>query len=83
MDVYVKFTKTMHQVWSCHVILASNSENFYFLPNYDILGKVTRFGGQLAQYQKSYRQKTNWGWKRPPSDIGLKRGGVGKGRNGS
>ena len=31
--IYVKFIKTIHQIWSCYVTLASNSENFYFLPN--------------------------------------------------
>ena len=31
MGIYVKFTITTHQIWSCHVTLASNSENFYFL----------------------------------------------------
>ena len=33
MGIYVKFTKTIHQIWSCHVTLASNSENFYFSPD--------------------------------------------------
>ena len=33
MGIYVKFTKTSHQIWSYQVILASNSENFYFSPN--------------------------------------------------
>ena len=70
MGIYVKFTKTTHHIWSCHVILALNSENFYLSPNsvlkfrksYQILGK-------LAQEQKSYRQKTNWGWKIPHTPI--------------
>ena len=26
MGIYVKFTKTTHHIWSCHVTLASNSE---------------------------------------------------------
>ena len=45
MRIYVKFTKTTHQIWSYHVTLASNFENFYFLPN-SILNfrKVTKFG---------------------------------------
>ena len=45
MGIYVKFTKTIHQIWSCHVILASYSENFYLLAN-SILNsrKVTKFG---------------------------------------
>ena len=58
--------KTTHQIWSCHVTLASNSENFYFSTNsvlkfrksYQILGK-------LAQEQKSYRQKQIEGGKHP------------------
>ena len=46
MGIYVKFTKTTHQIWSCHVTLASNSENFYFSLN-SVLNfrKVTKFGG--------------------------------------
>ena len=67
MGIYVKFTKTTHQIWSCHVTLDSNSEHFYFLPNsilnfrkgYQILGK-------LAKEQKRYRQKTNWRVEKPP-----------------
>ena len=50
MGIYVKFNETTHQIWSCHVILASNSQNFYFLPNsilnfrksYQILGKLVQ-----------------------------------------
>ena len=51
MDTYVKFTKTTHQIWSCHVTLASNSENF--LPN-SILNfrKSYQIWGKLAQEQK-------------------------------
>ena len=62
MGIYVKFTKTNHQIWSCHVTLASNSENFYFSPN-SVLNfrKSYQIWGKLAQKQKSYRQKTNWG----------------------
>ena len=33
MGIYVKFTITTDQIWSCHVTLASNSGNFYFSPN--------------------------------------------------
>ena len=64
MGIYVKFTKTTHQIWSCHVTLASNSEKFYFLP-YSILNfrKSYQIWGELAQEQKCYRQKTNWGVK--------------------
>ena len=53
MGIYVKFTKTTHQIWSCHVTLASNSENFYFSPN-SILNfrKVTKFGGNWLKNKK-------------------------------
>ena len=27
------FTITTHKIWSCHVTLATNFENFYFSPN--------------------------------------------------
>ena len=67
MGIYVNFTKTTHQIWSCQVTLASNVENFYFLPS-SVLNfrKSYQFGGKLAQEQKRYKQKTNWGWKTPP-----------------
>ena len=67
MGIYVKFTKTTNQIWSCHVTLASNSENFYFSPD-SILNfrKSYQIWGRLAQEQKSYRQKTNWGRKTLP-----------------
>ena len=62
MVIYVKFTKTTHQIWSCHVTLASNSENFYFSANSILIFKKSyQVWGTLAQEQKSYRQKTNWG----------------------
>ena len=68
MGIYVKFTMTTHQIWSCDVTLASNSEHFYFLSN-----SVLIFGnfffqiwGKLAQEQKSYRQKTKLGAKNTP-----------------
>ena len=48
MGIYVKFTITTHQIWSCHVTLASNSENFYFSPN-----SISNFG-------KSYQIWGNW-----------------------
>ena len=74
MGIFVKFTKTTHQIWSCHVTLVSNSENVYFLPK-SILNyrKSFRIWGKLAQEQKSYREKTNWGVENtlPPVLIGL------------
>ena len=53
MGIYVKFTKTTHQIWSCHVILASNSETFYFSPD-SVLNfrKIYQIWGKLAQEQK-------------------------------
>ena len=67
--IYVKFTIATHQIWSCHVTLTSNSENFYFSPN-SILSfrkKLSKLG-ELAQEQKSYRQKTKLGVENnPPS----------------
>ena len=56
--------------------LASNSENFYFLPN-SVLNfrKSYQIWGKLAQEQKSYRQKPNWGGgveNTPPSAYRVK-----------
>ena len=68
MGIYVKFTKTIYQIWSCHVTLASNSENFYFSSD-SVLNfrKSYQVWGKLALEQKRYRQKINWGgWKTPP-----------------
>ena len=65
LGTYDNFTKTTHQMWSYHVTLASNFENFYFLPN-----SVSNFG-------KSYQfgAKTNWGMENiplPPSAYMVK-----------
>ena len=67
MGIYVKFTMTTHQIWSCHVTLASNSENFYFSPN-SILNfrKSHQVWGKLTQEQKVTGKKQNSGWKTPP-----------------
>ena len=53
MGIYVKFTKTTHQIWSCHVTLASNSEKVYFSTN-SVLNfrKVTKFGGNWHKNKK-------------------------------
>ena len=60
MGIYVNFTKTTHQihVWSCQVTLASNVENFYFLPS-SVLNfrKSYQFGGKLTQEQKVTSKK--------------------------
>ena len=67
MGIYVKFTKTTHQIWSCHVTLASNSENFYFLPNSVLnFSKSYQIWGKLAQEQKSCKKQIG-GWKTLPS----------------
>ena len=67
MGIYVKFTKTTHQIWSCHVILASNSENFYFSLNSVLnFSKSYQIWGELAQEQKSYSQKEIGGGNPPP-----------------
>ena len=70
MGIYVKFTKTTHQIWSCHVTLASDSENVYFLPN-SILNfrKNDQIWGKLAQEQKVTGRKQIGGWKRPPQCL--------------
>ena len=70
MGIYVKFTITTHQIWSCHVTLASNSENFYFSPN-SVLNfrKHYQIWGKLAQEQRSYREKTNWGVENTPHPV--------------
>ena len=77
MGIYFKFTKTTHQIWSCHVTLASNSKNFYFSPD-SVLNfrKSYQIWGRLAQEQKGYRQKNKLGGgKHPPlSDYRVKTG---------
>ena len=62
MGIYVKFTKTTHQIWSCHVTLPSNSENFYFrLILYQILGKVTKSEGNWLKNKKLQAKKKTFG----------------------
>ena len=70
LGIYVKFTKTTHQMWSCHVTLASNSENFYFLP-YSVLNfrKSYQIWGKLGQEQKVTGKKQTGGWKTPPTPV--------------
>ena len=73
MGLYVKFTKTTHQIWSCHVTLVSNSKNFYFLPD-SVLNfrKSYQIWGKLAQEQKVTSKKQIADGKHPPVLIGLK-----------
>ena len=73
MGIYVKFTKTTHQISSCHVTLASNSETFCFSPD-SVLNfrKVTKFGVNWLKNKKVTGKKQTGGWKtRPPMLIGL------------
>ena len=58
MGIYVKFTKTTHQIWSCHMALASNSEIFYISTN-SVLNfkKSYQIWGKLAQEQKRLQAK--------------------------
>ena len=72
IGIYVKFAKTTHQIWSCHVTLASKSENFYFTPN-SVLNfrKRCQIWGKLAQEQKVTGKKLIGGWN-PPSAYRIK-----------
>ena len=70
MGIYVNFTKTTHQIWSCHVTPASNFENFYLLPNSVLnFGKSYQVWGKLAQEQKVTSKRQTGGWKTPPSQC--------------
>ena len=69
MGIYVKFTKTTHQIWSCHVTLASNSENFYFLPNSILkFRKVTKFGGNYLKNKNVTGKEPTGGGKAPSAN---------------
>ena len=60
------FTMTTHQIWSCHVTLAANVENFYFLPNSVLtFRKVTKFGGNWLK-NKNLQAKTKLGVENTP-----------------
>ena len=67
MGIYVKFTKTTHQIWSCHMILASNTENVYFSSN-SILNfrKSYQIWGKLTQEQKVTGEIQILRWETPP-----------------
>ena len=74
IGIYVKFTKTTHLIWSCHMTLASNSKKFYILPD-TILNfrKVTKFGGHWLKNKKVTGKKPIGGGKDPPAVlIGLR-----------
>ena len=72
MGIYVKFTKTTHPIWSCHVTLASNFEHFYFSPN-SVLNfrKRYKFGGNWLKNKKVTDKKQIGGGTSPPMLIGL------------
>ena len=58
------FTMTTHQLWSCHITLAANFENFYLQPNFAfMLGKVTNFGENWLKNKKINGKMKNAGWK--------------------
>ena len=60
------FAMTTHQIWSCHVTLATNFKKIYFFPN-SVLNfrKVTKFGGNWLKNKKVTDKKQNSGWKTP------------------
>ena len=65
MGIYVKFTMTTHQIWSCHATLASSFKNVYFSPNSILnLGKVTTFGENWLM-NKKLQSKNKLGWETP------------------
>ena len=70
MGIYVKCTKTAHQIWSCHVTPASKSENFYFLPNSILNFKLPNVG-QIGSRTKMLQAKNELGVERPPVLVGL------------
>ena len=69
------FTMTTLQIWSCHVTLTANLENFYFWSN-SILNfrKVTKFEGNWLKNEKLKARNKTRGGKHPPLGvlIGLK-----------
>ena len=73
MGIYVNFAMTTKQIWSCLVTVPSNSEKNYFWPNFiSHFRKSYQIWGELAQEQKSYRQKQIEGGNTPsPVLIGL------------
>ena len=75
MTIYVKFTMTTHQIWSCHVTVPPNSENFYFSPN-SILDfrKSNQIWGEISSRTKKLQARNNWRVENTPSSpvlIGL------------
>ena len=70
MGIYVKFTKTTHQIWSCHVTLASNPEKFYFHSIlYYILGKAAKFRGNWLKNKNVTGRKQIGGVEITPPPV--------------
>ena len=68
MSIYVKFTKTAHQILSCHVTLTSNFENVYLSLNFVLnFRKVTKFEGNWLKNKTVKGKKPIGGGKHPPS----------------
>ena len=68
MGIYVNFTKTTHQIFSCNMTLASNFENFYLLPDSVLNFRKTK------QKTKKLQAKNQFGGgveTPPPVLIGL------------
>ena len=69
MGIYVKFTKTTHQIWSCHMTLTSNFKNFYFSTDSELnFRKRYQIWGKLAQ-KKFTGKKQIGGGKHPPQCL--------------
>ena len=66
----LSFTMTTHQIWSSHVTLAANFENFYFSSNSILkVRKSYQIWRKLAQEQEvTGKNKTRDG-KHPPSCL--------------
>ena len=72
MGIFVKFTKITHQIWSCNVTLASNSENFYSSPN-SILNFRNLNLGEIGSRTKTLQAKNKLGVENtPPSAYRVK-----------
>ena len=71
------FTITTHQIWSCHVTLAENFENFYFLPHSMLhFGKIYQIWGNWLKNKKVTGKRQNSWWKTlplPPSAYWARR----------
>ena len=69
------FTTTTHNIWSCHVTLAANFENFYFSPNsiLDFRKSYPKFGGNWLKNKKVTCKKKLGAEKHPlPSAYRVK-----------